>query len=210
MLLKTLSLRLATLLAALLFVLPSAAQAAVEITFYAREMGTQFPHAFVRLEGTPDRGGERIDTNYGFTATHVSPSILFGSVRGEVSAVGEGYIRASDPFFKMTLSDSEYDQVMEVVARYRETRQPSYNLNRRNCVHFISEVAAALGMEAELPRNLTRRPNAFTELLIRENRDWLRQRNATVMREAAEERPGQRPEQGRRPTRVPSGRSNRG
>lgn len=171
------------LLAALALLTPAAASAAVEITFYAREFGSQFPHGFVTLVGTPDRGGERIDTNYGFTATHVSPAILFGSVRGEVSPVGDGYMRGSEAHFALSLTDEEYDRVAATVAQYSSLSQPSYSLNRRNCVHFIRDVAAALGMRAELPRNLTRRPRAFIELLIRENRDWLAQRQARILRE---------------------------
>ena len=178
----------AALLAVLALFAPAAASAAVEITFYAREFGSQFPHGFVTLQGTPDRGGERIDTNYGFTATHVSPAILFGSVRGEVSPVGAGYMRGSEAHFALTLTDAEFDRVMATVEQYRALRQPSYSLNRRNCVHFIAEVAAAVGMRADLPRNLDRRPRAFIELLIRENRDWLAQRQARIMREPPQPR----------------------
>jgi hypothetical protein len=173
----------AALLAVCIFALPAPANAAVEITFYARELGSQFPHGFVTLEGTPDRGGERISTNYGFTATHVSPAILFGSVRGVVEPSGEGYVRGSEPHFSLMLSDSEYDSVMATVARYAALSQPSYSLNRRNCVHFIADVAAALGMTAEVPRNLSRRPKSFLELVIRTNRAWLDQRQARILRE---------------------------
>jgi hypothetical protein len=180
------------LLAVLAIAMPTASHAAVEITFYAREFGSQFPHGFVTLAGTPDRGGDRIDTNYGFTATHVTPAILFGSVRGVVEAVGAGYMRGSEAHFAIDLTDEEYDRVVATVERYRALGQPSYSLNRRNCVHFIADVAAALGMRAELPRNLTRRPRSFIELLIRENRDWLTQRQARVLREPPEPRPARR------------------
>lgn len=188
---------LAGLLAAVALLGPTHAKAAVDITFYAREMGSQFPHGFVVLAGTLDRTGERIDANYGFTATHVTPSLLFGSVRGEFEPLEPGYVRGSEPHFRMTLSDAEYDQVMATVTRYNELRQPSYNLNRRNCVHFIADVAAALGMQAELPRNLTRRPRSFTELLIRSNREWLDRRGATILREPPPERPARRSERRR-------------
>jgi hypothetical protein len=188
---------LAALIAAVALLAPGHASAAVEITFYAREMGSQFPHGFVVLAGTLDRTGERIDVNYGFTATHVSPTILFGSVRGEVEPLEPGYVRGSEPHFRMTLSDAEYDQVVATVTRYGELRQPSYNLNRRNCVHFIADVATALGMQAELPRNLTRRPRSFTELLIRSNREWLDRRGATILREPPPERPARRSERQR-------------
>jgi|SRR5215217_4049208 len=163
----------------LALLLPAAAPAAVEITFYSREFGTQFPHGFVVLQGTPDRGGERIDTNYGFTATHVTPAVLFGSVRGVVEAVGAGYVRGSDAHLALTLSDEEYDRVQATIERWRTLDQPSYSLARRNCVHFIADIAATLGMSAEVPRNMTRRPGAFTDLLIRNNRAWLNQRAGT-------------------------------
>jgi hypothetical protein len=176
--------------AALAFLTPAAASAAVEMTFYSREFGSQFPHGFVVLKGTPDRGGERIDTNYGFTATTVSPAILFGSVRGKVEAVNAGYVRDSEAHFALTLSDAEYDKVMETVARWRDARQPSYSLARRNCVHFIADIAATLGMQAEVPRHLTRRPTGWTESLIRTNRAWLAARpDARILKEPRPERP---------------------
>jgi hypothetical protein len=179
-------------LAVLALLAPAAAPAAVEITFYSREFGSQFPHGFVTLQGSLDRGGERIDTNYGFTATAVSPAILFGSVRGKVEAVGAGYIRDSEAHLALTLTDAEYDRVMETVTRWREARQPSYSLARRNCVHFVADIAAALGMEATVPRNLTRRPTGWTESLIRSNRGWIAARpDARILKEpgpAREER----------------------
>jgi hypothetical protein len=188
MLLRKLGLRFAALAAALFLLLPLPASAAVEVTFYTRDLGSQFPHAFVKLEGTLDRGGERIATNYGFTATAVTPALLFGSVRGRVEAVGDGYVGASDAHFAITLADSDYDRLIAAVERWRALPQPSYHLNRRNCVHFIADLAAALGMRAETPRNLMRRPRPFTESLIRANRDWLQQRGARILREPREER----------------------
>lgn len=168
---------------------PAPAQAAVEMTFYSREFGSQFPHGLVTLVGTPDRGGERIDTNYGFTATHVSPAILFGSVRGKVEAAPAGYVRGSEAHLTLTLSDGEYDRVMETVVRWRDARQPSYSLARRNCVHFIADIAATLGMAADVPRNLTRRPAAWTDSLIRNNRAWLALRpDARILKEPGPER----------------------
>lgn len=183
-----LGLRFAALAAALLLLLPSPAQAAVEVTFYTRDLGTQFPHAFVKVEGVLDRNGQRIDTNYGFTATAVTPAVLFGSVRGRVEAVGDGYVGASDAHFALTLDDSDYDRLIAAVERWRALPQPAYHLNRRNCVHFFADLAASLGMSAETPRNLMRRPRAFAESLIRANRDWLQQRGARILREPREER----------------------
>lgn len=192
-----LRLRLAALAAALLLLIGAPASAAVEITFYSKEFGSQFPHGFVTLVGTPDRGGTRIDANYGFTATHVTPALLFGSVRGKIDSAGGGYIRGSEPHLALTLTDSEFDAVLATVERYRALAQPSYNLNRRNCVHFIADIATALGMTAEVPRRLARRPGAFTASLIRANRAWIEARpGARIIREPGTE-DREPPERGR-------------
>jgi hypothetical protein len=144
--------------------LPAQALAAVEIAFYSRELGgNNFPHAFVALHGTVDSTGEVVDTSYGFTAKAVTPALLFGSVSGEVVVEGPEQIAHSDRQFALTLSDDQYRAVMAVVDAWRTREQPSYNLNRRNCVHFVSEVAAAVGLRVENVRGLMKRPRSFLQ-----------------------------------------------
>ncbi len=172
--------RLLTIVAALLaaaWSLPAAA--AVTVTFYSKELGTTFPHAFITLEGTLDRGGPRIEVDYGFTAKTVSPALLFGAVKGEVvSDNGKSYNRASDKHFALILSDAEYDKVLGVVARWRALPQPSYSLDHRNCVHFVADVAAGLGMRVEVPKKLVKKPRSFLNLVVETNRAWLVAHNA--------------------------------
>lgn len=146
----------------LLFGLHAPAAAAVEIAFYSRELGgNNFPHAFVALNGTVDATGERVDTTYGFTAKAVTPAILFGSVAGEVVVEGERQIARSTRQFALTLSDERYQAVMAVVERWRARPQPSYNLNRANCVHFVAELAEAVGLRVERVQRLMKRPRSF-------------------------------------------------
>jgi hypothetical protein len=172
--------------AALLFLTlactPTQASAAVEISFLSKEFGSSFPHAYVALEGTLDRTGERISANYGFTATHISPAILMGSVKGEVMSVDEAYLRSSDQHFTIRLSDAEYDRMMQTVERWRRLKQPSYNLNRQNCVFFVAHIAAALGMKAETPSGLMKKPRSYTDMLRKANLDWLTARGARLLR----------------------------
>jgi hypothetical protein len=163
--------------------LPSPLLAAVEITFLSKEFGSSFPHAYVALKGKPDRGGAEIDANYGFTATHVSPAILMGSVSGEVMSVDADYQSKSDRHFSITLSDAEYDQVMATVERWRTLKQPSYNLNKQNCVFFVAHVAAALGMKAETPPALMKKPRSYLEMITRANAGWLQARGARLLRQ---------------------------
>jgi hypothetical protein len=179
---RKLGLGFALLLAALGIVAPAAAPAAVEITFYSREYGSHFPHAFIVLRGTLERNGERINSNYGFTATHVSPAILLGSVRGQIISADAAYVSTSDPHFSFTISDREYDAVKATVDRWGALAQPSYNLNRQNCVFFVAHVARALGMKASTPAGLMKKPRSYTEHLTRENRTWLEARNALFLR----------------------------
>jgi hypothetical protein len=167
-------------LAILLSIAPAPALAAVEITFLSKEFGSSFPHAYVALEGTLDRSRERISANYGFTATHVSPAILLGSVKGEVMSVDADYMRKSDRHFSIRLSDAEYDRVMATVERWRTLKQPSYSLNRQNCVYFVAHIAAALGMKAETPSALMKKPRSYLEMITRSNQPWLAAREAAA------------------------------
>jgi hypothetical protein len=138
------------------------AAAAVEIAFYSRELGgNNFPHAFVALHGIVDSTGEQVDTTYGFTAHSVTPALLFGSVTGEVVVEGARQMARSTRQFALTLSDERYHAVMAVVDQWRNRPQPSYNLNHRNCVHFVAELARTVGLRVEeLPR-LMKRPRSF-------------------------------------------------
>jgi hypothetical protein len=150
------------LLALALLGLHAPATAAVEVAFYSRELGgDNFPHAFVALRGTLEATGEAVDTSYGFTAKAVTPALLFGSVSGEVVVEGERQIARSDRQFALVLSDERYAAVMAVVERWRSAPQPSYNLNRRNCVHFVAELAEAAGLRVERLDRLMKRPRSF-------------------------------------------------
>jgi hypothetical protein len=148
----------------LLLGLPAQALAAVEIAFYSRELGgNNFPHAFVALRGTVDSTGEAVDTSYGFTAKSVTPALLFGSVSGEVVVEGPQQIARSDRQFVLTLTEDQYRAVMNVVDSWRNRAQPSYNLNRRNCVHFVGALAEAVGLRVEYVGRLMKRPRSFLQ-----------------------------------------------
>ena len=198
--------RLIAILATAALALAAApAWAAVSITFYSKELGASFPHAFVILEGTPDRGGPRIEEDYGFTAKTISPAILWGKVAGEViTDHTAGYVKGSDRHFTVALTDAEYDRVMATIARWRSTRQPSYDLDRHNCVHFVAEIAAAIGMAADTSR-LMKKPRSFLEALAARNRAWLTSRSAILHRmdPRPKARPDARPKARPAPLRVP-------
>lgn len=161
--------RLRLFLALFLLLCPVHARAAVEIAFYSRELGSNFPHAFVVLRGTVESTGEAVDTSFGFTAHSVTPALLFGSVRGEIVVEGERQIARSDRQFALTLTDAQYRSVMAVVEEWRSRAQPSYNMNRRNCVHFVAAVAEAIGLRVERPERLMKKPRSFLQLVREHN-----------------------------------------
>ena len=174
---------IAFLLAGLLALSAAPAAAAVQITFYSKQLSSSFPHSFVVMRGTLDRNGARIDEDYGFTARSVSPAILMGSVKGHVvSDHDASYVRASDAHFTVTISDSEYERVMAVVERWRTMRQPSYDLGSRNCIHFVAQIAGAIGMRADTPKKLMKKPRSYLDHLTAANRAWLLARGATLHR----------------------------
>ena len=139
------------------------AAASVEISFYSRELGTNFPHAFVVLRGNVDATGEPVDTNLGFTAHSVTPALLFGAVRGEVESVDAGYIARSNRKFAVTLTDEQYRRVLAVAEDWRNVPQPNYRLRTHSCVHFVSAIAAAIGLRVDNQQRLMNRPRSFLE-----------------------------------------------
>lgn len=159
------------------------AGAAVQITFWSKELGSSFPHAFVTMEGTLDRSGQPIGEDYGFSAKTISPAILWGKVKGEVSSDHSlSYQQGSNRHFTLTLSDEEYERVMAAVTRWRTAKQPSYDLDKANCVHFVGELAASLGMDAAPRKGLMRKPRSFLNAITEANRTWLAARGATFHR----------------------------
>ncbi|MBV9748749.1 MAG: hypothetical protein JO157_08035 [Acetobacteraceae bacterium] len=156
---------LRSLLALLLWLgLALPAQAAVTITFWSHELGNSFPHAFITLRGVPDGGGAPVDANYGFTAKSVTPALLFGSVPGEVEPSKPAYIAGSDAQFSVVLTDAQYAQVLALIAAWDEkTGDGHYNLNKRNCIHFVKEAARIAGL-TDLDRpQLMKRPRSYLQ-----------------------------------------------
>ena len=142
---------------------PVAASAAVEIHVYSHEFGKEFPHAFVVLKGQLDATGEKVDTNLGYSAIRVTPAILMKSVPGEVDIgiIPDEYIARSQEHFSLVLSDEEYAAVMGVVDAWKARRQPSYNLNGANCVHFVSDILLALHLKGEPRKGMMKSPHNF-------------------------------------------------
>lgn len=138
------------------------AQAAVTITFWSHDFGNYFPHAFFTLRGTPDAGGEAVDGSYGFTARSITPALLFGNVGGRVEGAKRFYMEGSHARFAVTLTDAQYQHILSLVREWGEkTGNSTYNLNRRNCVHFVQEAARRAGLaRVDFPK-LMKKPGSY-------------------------------------------------
>jgi hypothetical protein len=146
----------------------SSAQAAVTITFWSHEFGNDFPHAFFTLRGVPDSGGPPVDINYGYTAKTISPAILFGRVPARIDISKPGYLKGSDAQFSMTLTDAQYREMLSLVAEWAHP-DVDYDLNTRNCVHFVKEAARRLGLAGVEQPKLMKKPRSYVKAVADAN-----------------------------------------
>ncbi|KTT99189.1 hypothetical protein [Sphingomonas sanguinis] len=148
------------------------AQAAVTITFWSHELGNSFPHAFFTLRGTVDATGAPVDANYGFTAKSISPALLMGTVKGRLDISKPFYISTSDAQFSYVMTDAQYADILALVAGWDEkTGDAHYNLNQRNCVHFVQEAARRLGLVGLDHPDLMKKPRSYLKAVAQANTD---------------------------------------
>lgn len=153
----------------LLIGLAPAAKAAVTITFWSHEFGNGFPHAFFTLRGTLDANGAPVDANYGFTAKTISPAILAGTVAGRLDVARPLYVRSSDAQFAVVLTDAQYADILALVAAWGEEGDHRYNLNKRNCVHFVQEAARRSGVAVVDFPSLMKKPRSYLKAVAAAN-----------------------------------------
>ncbi len=163
--------RLLALLSLLLLAVSAPARAEVTVTFWSHDRDRNYEHAFIVMRGSIDATGERVDTSVGFTARRITPGILLGSVQGMMEAVTPEYMArpTSRPHFAVRLDDAGYARLQQRIAAWAAHRQPSYHLNRRNCVHFIMDMAAGLGLAVNRRSAHFREPRAFLGEVMRLN-----------------------------------------
>lgn len=144
--------------------------AAVTMTFWSHELGNSFPHTFFTLRGQPDSGGAPVDVNYGFTAKSVSPAILMGTVAGRLDISKPHYIDGSDAQFSVVLTDAQYAAVLTLIAAWDDkTGDGRYNLNTRNCIHFVKEAARIAGLTGLDHPKLMKKPRSYLQAVAAAN-----------------------------------------
>jgi hypothetical protein len=160
---------------------PATGHAAVTISFYSRDFGMRYPHAFIVLRGTLDSTGEAVDANFGWTTTAPDLVVVTGRwVKGSTSSVDASYIRKSQEDFSLILTDEEYLAVMARVQDWRARPQPSYSLNEANCVYFVADIARTLGLKADPRAGLMLKPKTFLLRVRDDNRAMLASRGLSL------------------------------
>ncbi len=152
------------LLALLALVWSGPALADVQIHFHSFNGSVLFgryPHTFIVLEGELEETGEVVNENYGFSARKVTPAILSGPVEHMVLAESEKNIKKTNRHFTINLTDAQYHRIIKEVRAWQNAPGKYYDLEKRNCIHFVGEMAKILGLKVDYPKKMLRRPKKW-------------------------------------------------
>ncbi len=158
--------RPAALLAAILAMLgaePAAAEVRAHFhSFNGSVLIGRYPHTFVVFEGELDETGERIEENWGFSARTSSLAALRGeAVEHAMLAEKPGTIGKTNRHFTLRLNDAQYRRLKREVIAWRDAPGRFYDLDTRNCIHFVGRLAELAGLRVEYPANMLRKPKAW-------------------------------------------------
>ena len=158
-------------IALLALVWAPAAYADVKLSFHSFNGSVffgRYPHTFVVLEGELD-DGTPIHENYGFTARNVTPAVLTGPVNHAVYVEKQKWIDKTNRHFTVTIDDAKYWQVRKEVARWRDAPGKYYDLDKRNCIHFVGTIAKMVGINIDYPDNMLRKPREWLNRIVARN-----------------------------------------
>ena len=144
--------------------MPAAAD--VELSFHSYGGGFlsgRYPHAFIVMKGTLEKNGQAVNENYGFTAKEVSPAILQGPVEHDIMVEKADYIRKTRKHFTVKLSDAEYWRIRREVTAWRNSPGKGYDLDNRNCLHFVGAMAKIVGLKVSYPQSMLRKPKKWLD-----------------------------------------------
>ena len=140
------------------------AEAQVQVSFHSFSgsfLTGRYPHAFVAFDGTLDDTGERVHTNYGFSARSAGPSVLAGPVSHGMYTEKEKYIRSTNNHFTITVSDATYRRMIQEMVAWRDAPGKYYDLDNRNCIHFVGAIARLGGLTVDYPQSMLRHPKEW-------------------------------------------------
>ena len=150
------------LLLALVWAGPVLAEVQVHFhSFNGSVLFGRYPHTFVVFEGTLTETGRVVNENYGFSARVASAAVLQGPVEHMVLAEKPKNIRKTNRHFSLTISDAQYYRLTAEVRAWADAPGKYYDLDERNCIHFVGRMAELLGLKVEYPDDMLRRPKKW-------------------------------------------------
>ena len=147
------------------------AQAEVQVSFHSfnGSFFGRYPHAFVVFEGTLDDTGEVINENYGFSARTAGPNVLMGPTAHIIMTEKPKYIRTTNRHFTLSVSDATYRRMKAEVIAWRDAPGRYYDLDQRNCIHFVGRIAELGGLRVEFPPAMLRKPKEWMNYIAQLN-----------------------------------------
>ena len=155
----------------LLLALGWASPALAEVTIHFHSFNGsvffgRYPHAFFVLEGALDETGQKVSENYGFSARESGPAALSGPVEHMLLVEKPKMIAKSNRHFSLRLSDAQYHRIKAEVRAWQDAPGKYYDLDRRNCIHFVGRMAELLGLKVEYPEDMLRRPKKWLNHIV--------------------------------------------
>ena len=71
------------------------------------------------------------------------------------------YIRTTNRHFTITVSDATYRRMKQEVVAWRDAPGKYYDLDTRNCIHFVGRIAELGGLRVDYPPAMLRKPKAW-------------------------------------------------
>ena len=139
------------------------AAAAVDITFHSFNgsvIAGRYPHTFVSMAGTLS-DGTAVKENFGFSAKKTTLAVLNGPVEHTILVEKEKWLTKTNRHFTVTLSDAKYREVRALVEAWRNAPGKYYDLDTRNCIHFVGEIGKIVGLKVTYPEDMLRRPKKW-------------------------------------------------
>ncbi|MXO63338.1 hypothetical protein [Qipengyuania oceanensis] len=154
-------LRIFAALLALVVAHPALAEVTLSFhSFNGSVLVGRYPHTFVVMQGTLD-DGTRINENYGFSAKSAGPAVLRGPVEHVVMTEKQKYITSTNRHFSVQIDDAKYWAIRREVDRWRNAPGKYYDLDTRNCIHFVGAIAKLVGVKVDYPQDMLRRPKMW-------------------------------------------------
>lgn len=129
----------------------------------------RYPHAFVVVEGTIPSTGEKVKENYGFTAKKVTTAILSGPVEHDIMVEKDDYIKKTNRHFTVTITEAQLEKVRATMRSWRDAPGKYYDLDNRNCIHFVGAMARIVGLKVDYPKKMLRRPKKWLNYVTGQN-----------------------------------------